>query len=446
MRVGLSALKRSVVKVKPRDLYQIVQRYSGAKQAKYRRACDDVSRNGVLHAQSKLTAFVKDERAYKRGDPRIIQFRDPRYCVALAKYTHAIEEVIYPMHGGGEPDGLPAGRIVGKGLNMAQRAMLLFRKMAQFNRAEVISIDMSRFDKHVSRKHLKLEHEFYLHCVDTPELRKLLRWQLTSYGKTRHGVSYKNVGGRASGDMTTALGNIVIVVMMVASTMIRLGHRWDVLDDGDDCLVLCEARNADQVAEALVADFRDFGMTVRIEGRARHMEGVEWCQSRPVEYHPGKWKFVRNPHKVIPSCLTNVKYGGVMRVRRRMVKAVGLCELVLNQGVPILQHFAAMLVRSAGGIKPANLGDTEGRYWLLKHELSARRIKLEQAKPAAIHPVARASFARAFGVPEAVQRYYEDMFDSMTLQLNGSLQEQGSCLRGVWEAPYASPCIELWAN
>jgi hypothetical protein len=92
------------------------------------------------------------------------------------------------------------------------------------------------------------------------------------------------------------------------------------------------------------------------------------------------------------------------------------------------------------------LGDTEGRYWLLKHELSARRIKLEQAKPAAIHPVARASFARAFGVPEAVQRYYEDMFDSMTLQLNGSLQEQGSCLRGVWEAPYASPCIELWAN
>ena len=158
--------------------------------------------------------------------------------------------------------------------------------MKAFNAPVVVSLDASRFDQHVSKELLEIEHSIYMHMCPSGELRRLLQWQLHNKGVSSQGIRYHTRGKRMSGDMNTALGNCILMILMVSAFMD--GRKYDMLDDGDDGLLIVEEDEYAWVCQNAEPAFLNFGMEIKVENVARSLEEVEWCQSNPIEYEPGK--------------------------------------------------------------------------------------------------------------------------------------------------------------
>lgn len=416
--VGLRTLQVLLPRVSRNDFGVMPSRYSGNKREKYLQAERDVLLHGFKRSFAKLTMFVKGEKKDVAEkpifDPRAIQFRDPRYCVLLGRYTVPIEEHIYSLSGDGTM--LPKGRLVGKGLNGVERAAVLKHKMEEFIQPAVLSMDMSRFDKHVNVELLRAEHKVYLKMCPERELRTLLKCQLRNIGQSDQGLFYINVGSRASGDMNTALGNIIIMFIMVIGIMHPLRIHWQIFDDGDDVLIIVERKDEPLAVPALTAGFTACGMSAKLESVAYHLWDVDWCQSKPINAH-GIWKFVRHPRKVVLGALMNDKFCTSVGRRVSMIKTVGLCELVLNCGVPVLQAFACMLIRN-GGPHSLELSQDMGYYHRVKRDLRFHGYRsISEAKVKPITSEARTTFALAYHMSEAIQRSLEQYFDQLELPL-----------------------------
>lgn len=412
---GLKRLRRTARRiarrlpaVAPWEWHQMPNHYTGQKRERYLRAVEDVLRSGYTKRDAVVTCFVKFEKlsgSKKNPDPRAIQFRHPRYCVALGRFLKPMEEYLYNLIGDGTT--LPATRVIGKGLSMNDRAGLLAAKLSAFSNPRIISLDASRFDLHVHLELLRIEHEVYLAMNNDPEFAELLSWQLHNIGITNLGIKYKVKGRRMSGDMNTALGNCLLMVIMVATFM--EGKTFDILDDGDDCLLIVEEEDLEFVLTRAVPDFLEFGMEIKIENIAETLEGIEWCQCRPIKVTHDTVRFVRNPHKVLSTALGGTKYFVQEGARRKLVNTIGMAELVLNLGVPVLQEFAMALMRNAATDKVLSLTHLEAYFHRLKGELKAMNLKqLKRLNPAPITDEARQSFALAFDMPVVEQLQLEN--------------------------------------
>lgn len=421
--------------------------YSGGKAANYVRATDDVLNEGLTRKSAQIKMFVKFEKlnpSKVNPDPRAIQFRDPKYCVAAGRFLKACEHPLYELHGDGKT--LPATRLIGKGLSQAGRAKLLAQKLKAFSTPCVVSLDASRFDQHVSKELLEIEHMVYLMMCNDPEFRVLLRWQLDNRGVSTRGIRYKTRGKRMSGDMNTALGNCLLMVTMVSCIM--RGMKYDILDDGDDCLLIVERELLPWCQENLYDAFLEFGMEIKLENIAFDIESVEWCQSHPVQYAPGKYKFVRDPLKVLSNGLGGVKYLDSERARRKLAMTTGMGEMVLNLGIPVLQNYAMAVIRNASGGGPMShmrggkqiynsrqrqkgrqdhieLQASDPMYFRINRELRAMGLKqLERLDPQPITDGARLSFFKAFGITPWEQLQMEEFLDSWEFPLGGSQERQ----------------------
>lgn len=425
---GLKVLKkqarklvRHLPRVSPDDWYVMPNLYRGAKRARYVTATDNLLVGGLTQKHARVTCFSKAEKLDSAGIlkyPRAIQFRHAKYCVALARYLKPCEHPIYRFRGDGRH--FPATRLIGKGLSQAARAKLLVRKLSAFSAPRIVSLDATKFDLHVSLELLQIEHWVYLQmCQGYPEFAKLLSWQLYNEGFTRTGIRYQARGGRMSGDMNTALGNCVLMILMVSAFM--AGRKYDVLDDGDDCLLIVEESELSWVLENAHATFLTFGMEIKVENVAATIEGVEWCQSHPVQYAPGAWKFVRNPYKVFSTCMGGVKYVDSDKARRKLLNTIGMAEMVLNLGVPVMQSFAQAIMRNAATTQFIELQEADPMYYRLHHELKAMNLKqLSRLDPRPITDTARHSFWLAFGIPVCEQLEMEAFFSSWSFPIAGT--------------------------
>jgi hypothetical protein len=79
---------------------------------------------------ARVKAFVKGEKwaKYKVFKPRVIMGRDPRYNLELATYLRPIEHAFYAQFRGWGRQFYTRTRLVGKGLNPCQRALLIKRR------------------------------------------------------------------------------------------------------------------------------------------------------------------------------------------------------------------------------------------------------------------------------------------------------------------------------
>jgi len=110
LRKAAIALSRCLPKTSTQDWYDMPNSYSGLKKLRYTLAADRVLQNGLTKADAKISAFVKFEKTVMNPekvnpDPRMIQFRDPKYCVALSRFLKPIEHNLYALEGtvGGFP-------------------------------------------------------------------------------------------------------------------------------------------------------------------------------------------------------------------------------------------------------------------------------------------------------------------------------------------------------
>lgn len=223
-----------------------------------------------------------------------------------------------------------------------------------------------------------------------------------------------------SGDMNTASGNCLLTIMMVMACMEQLGmHKWDALDDGDDCLVIMEAHRLSYFMKRCAEIFLSFGHEMKVENIAYHINDVEWCQCKPIEYLPGKWKFSRKFDKVISTTMTGVKHWNQsLQQRRAYVNTLGHCELILSLGVPVLQEYAIALMRNAGTDQMIAIEENDSVTYRTFREL--RHFKLSEItkiEPKPITMEARASFERAFGLPVELQVTYENLLRSWSFDL-----------------------------
>jgi hypothetical protein len=390
--------------------------YSGGKRKAYEEAAKSLELYPLQHFDSKIDMFVKCERVdpISKGnpDPRPISARNKRYVLSIGTWLKPLEHSVYRCK-----YGYPF-RIIVKGMNPFQRAALLVKKIARFDDPVVFSLDCSRWDKHVSYELLKLEHSFYNSCCNDPTLARVLSWQLINNCRSRLGTRYKVKGRRMSGDYNTALGNCLLMTAMVINIFKSVAIHHDIMDDGDDCLVIIERDDMPKIKN-IAACFLDFGHEIKIENIAHVVEAVVFCQSSPV-YDGMYWRFVRNPWKVLSNSTTGFLKLREPKLRRKMLYAIGVCELSLNFGMPILQEFCLKLIKLGQECDVQEVLKYDPNFSDLLYRV--RGIPLNP-KIAEVTIAARLSFTNAFYVTHTEQLDIEhiirdwnpDIFDEIEL-------------------------------
>lgn len=421
LRVTANDLGRKLSPTTADDINDMPNRYSGRKKQRYLDAVNDLTHTGVTKSDSFIKMFVKAERfdphAKVNPDPRAIQFRGAKYCVSLASYLHPIEQQLYLFDRAS--CGVPRTRNVAKGLNSVTRASLLLDKLNHFERPLLISLDASRFDKHVSLELLQIEHMVYLMSNNDPYFRWLLKQQLNNKGFSNLGLSYKVRGRRMSGDMNTAVGNcIIMLIMMITFMRLHKVMKWDCIDDGDDIVVILEWCDIEKMSQLFKDTFLTFGMVMKVECYTEDPCKIVFCQSNIVEFRPDRWKFVRNWQAVVSKALCGIRHWEDVSYRKRVLKAIGLCELVLNLAVPVLQSFALSILRNCGDEQVNLHYAPEALRIRTERDLRAMGVKASNIEPWPIAPCARDAFARAFGLDENEQIALEKRFDSWTFEVN----------------------------
>lgn len=403
--VGLRRLRYGVRHVftprimAPLTLVEACATFKGTKNKLYKRALESLSLEPLSQRDARIKAFVKAERFNPEDkvnpDPRMIQARDPRYNLHLARYLRSVEHLVY---GALDVFGLP---IIVKCKNPLQRAELLLAKWELFTDPVCFSLDCSRWDKHVALDVLRVEHKFYRACYPgDAELNQLLKWQEKNSCVTSNGLRYKVVGGRMSGDMNTALGNCLLAVGMVYGAMFALGiKQFSVLDDGDDCLVIVERSDFERANARLPAIFLDYGQELKIENVACEPQGVVFCQSK-LTWNGDQYTFARNWRKVLSQACTGTKHWNDPFMVRPMFGLLGDCEMAQHRGIPILQAFAVRLRQLSGGLRSSMAHmDSSYQYRIAQYQLD----DIANIKSRIITDRARVEFEKTWGVSPSEQ-------------------------------------------
>nr|QVG74799.1 RNA-dependent RNA polymerase [Riboviria sp.] len=366
--------------------------YRGRKLTAYQRAYESLAGLPVRRTDAYVNAFVKPEKLLKHGDPRMIQARSPRYNCALGAYLRPIEHELYVLRKLGRWLDSPLP-VIAKGLNLAQRARIIEQKMQRFG--QCYSLDLSRFDAHIAIPILRVEHSVYLRAYgNDPQLRRLLSWQEINKCFCNN-WAYNSIGGRMSGDMNTALGNCLIMLLFstVAAWECRMQpEEYDLFVDGDDTLVFTRSRKISQWP----AIFRGMGQELKVEGYARELHRVEHCRCRPVRTVRGI-RMTQSPYRVLARTLAGVRHWHDQKFWPAMLTTLGICELALSAGVPILQEFALAMLRTGRGIRPKRW------VYLERYAKVQRELREFDPVPLPITAEARATMWEAWDISPAEQ-------------------------------------------
>lgn len=427
-RGGITTLRQraielsKVVGVHPQStLESVIQGFHGKRRARYEKARADYLRGGVNKRHARTTMFVKLEGikySTKKVNPscRAIQFRAPVYTLLAASYFKPIEHHLYQVAGGA---GFPTTRFIAKNMRPDQRAASMLEKFESLPGCEVLELDASRFDAHVSKELLEIEHLFWKRCNSDPQFAELLSWQLVNKGSayTKQGrIRYSVQGGRMSGDANTAAGNCVLMSCMLSAFGLSLGAKFDFLCDGDDSVFFYQGP---RVKEQDVVDFfLQFGMTMKIENRTTEFRNINFCQGKPCRIG-GKWTLVRDPSKILSKTTINPKFG-IVSLRPKLLKTIAQAELSLNRGVPVLQEYLLSLRRVAEkhmsnrGLRDGGLLRAGWTDYRLRRDLPFDWTE-QEASP--VTSQARQDFSVAWGVSVAEQLSLEESFKTWEFDL-----------------------------
>lgn len=373
---------------------QVINHYSGAKRAEYERGAKSLESEHLdIKKDAKVRMFLKDDKynisesGFEFKPPRCIQFRNKRYGISLAAYLQPLEHEVYTLR------DVTGTRVFAKSRNLDDRAKDLAAKWAFFKDPVALCLDHSKFDCHVKVEHLEQEHEFYKRWFPSDrKLAKLLRMQKRNRGSTRNGTTYRTMATRMSGDQNTGLGNSVINYGMLAAFMGKRKAGYYI--DGDDSVIIIERSDLRGLS---VKFFSEFGMSTKLEV-VKEFESIEFCQCRPV-FDGVSWHMVRNPFRALARLPWVVKKNHLSCIGR-YIKSVGMCELSMNLGIPVMQHVATAMIQ---------YGD--GKYMITDRHYMAKTMKIKpwNSSPVPIRSITRESFARAWGISVEDQIRFENV-------------------------------------
>lgn len=382
---------------------ELVNQFPQRKRKAYWKAWHSLQESPLSGRDSHVTAFIKAEKKEILGkdpDPRMIQFRSMRFNLALGAYTRPLEKLLYQLK---DRFGL---RYFAKGLNWRQRAEALKTCWDRYTNPRALSLDLSRWDAHCSEELLKVGHYFTTLLFPDPELKELLRCQLRNRGSSRAGMRYKCPGGVMSGDMTTAYGNCVLVLLIIKTMLRQLGPRLksyvSAQIDGDDYVLIGEEEDIKVVSEYISQWFLACGHELKVEGFTDKFENIVFCQSKPL-YHHGMWDMVADPLKTIQRSLCIP--GGFCRTQEAARAYLGeICYMraILHQGQPVLGPLFHRLSHQFP--RTTKLADT---YWNVKMDVFKSFDARQKIYIRDVEPESRLMFEQSWGLSPQQQAEYE---------------------------------------
>jgi len=398
-------INRLPLGLRPISIDQFLSYYEGPRLHRYTQAARSLEMLPVRKFDSRVKFFVKAEKVCKVGAvPRGISPRDARYNIVLGVYLKCAESHIFKAI-----NSLYGETVVAKGLNAVERGQLLHDKFRRFADPVVVGLDASRFDQHVSKQALQWEHSVYLSLYPGDrELQRLLSWQVVNIGSfyaPDGTIKFRRTGGRMSGDMNTALGNVLLMCAMMWTYSREVGVPMSLLNDGDDCVVIVERHDYDRFVGGVQEWFHGLGFTMKVEAPVCVLEQICFCQSHPVWDGKG-YRMVRDPRKAIPKDLFSVNRLDTRGRWDQLRSAVADCGLALSDGIPVMPSFYHMVGRGAPSrVRPAR---PETGLDYLSWGLSYTNSKITDE--------ARVSFWRAFSITPAEQELLEQEFALVTPQ------------------------------
>jgi len=401
----------------PISWQQFVNSYEGRKRTMYQKALEGLITRGRGKFFGGVDTFIKCEKIDfgKKPDavPRVIQPRDQQFNIEFGSYLKPIENGIYHKL------DLMLGKIpsIMKGYTVQQVGGFVHRKWARFVHPVAIDLDASRFDQHVSYNMLKLEHSVYLAHYDGHHkelLKQLCNYQLVNRcrGRARDGVvKYEVSGCRMSGDMNTALGNIVIMVLVLKTYFDIVGVDCELVNNGDDSVIICE-RSAYDKFRGLPKFMLSCGFNMKIGNPVDVLEHVEFCQTRPVYTSTG-WVMCRDPRVVVRKdsiCRLPMTTNEMIRAWSR---DVGKCGLSNYGDMPVLSAYYSTMVR-VGNVKR-----------VVKHHAmeTFRYFGATRQSGTKVSEETRYSFYKAFGIMPDVQIAFEQQCSTVSVPDDVSAQD-----------------------
>lgn len=412
----------------PATRREVVGAYSGLKRLRYELADASLAETDLCSNDARLSAFVKFEKQAMDKAPRIINPRTPRFNLELGRYIKFNEHKFFnAINDAFNARFRTKGITVFKGMDMTAMARDLRTKWDDFHAPVAIGVDAVKFDMHVSRDALKYEAGFYTHAlfgrdvdfnVTNPGVSGsyerlcwlMLKEQVNS-GRAKFPdgrIKFQMKGTRASGDLNTSLGNVILMCSLIWAWAVRRGLRVSLANNGDDCVIIMEADDLEAFTDGFEDYYANHGFRLTIEPPAYCFERIEFCQTQPVLVDD-QWRMLRNPNVTVQKgsmCTLPIPN---TRVLRRWMMSVGLCEGSLNEGVPVLQHWAAAMRRN--GLKASRKfqenvwrGTTRGYYYVGR-----------DVQPKQISTTTRVSFFKAFGITPDEQTALEQKYQQYTL-------------------------------
>lgn len=384
-------------------LFETARTYSGALQRRYLRAAESLVESGFdVHAAAELSCFLKGEKVNvgpKWPKPRMIFPRTPEFNLVLASRLKKFEHWLWSrLDGRAVRSCFPTarGRLVAKGLNPSQRARLIVSKFSGIRNCVVVEVDGKAFEAHVGPSQLRCEHSVYRAAFPRDALlSRCLSEQLVLSGRLPCGARFSRSGGRASGDFNTGMGNSLVMLGCVGA-MLHDYDEFDVLADGDNCLIFVPERSLGRLLEEVpVRSVACCGQELEISTPVRVVEEVRFGQSAPV-WFPDGWRMVREPFKVMSGAASSYRWLREPKFRREYLAGVARCEYSVSRAVPLLQAYAIELYRAAafrGSVREHPFSE----YMYIGASL---RWEPEDTP---VHPLTRESFYKAFGVSPAEQ-------------------------------------------
>jgi len=395
---------------------QTVDCYSGLKRKRYQDAFISLQRETLAERDSEIKLFCKFAKVEIGSPARIISPRSPRWNLELARYVKHLEHKIYrSIH---KTFLSQTSCTVMKGLDVDETARVLKDKFDRFYKPVALMLDVSKLDASTRVPHLKYEHTFYRGVYPWS---RHLKWMLKCMRKHRC-VAYcpdgvvrvKTAGRRASGDVTTSLGNVILVMGILYQLFLEFPE-IELANNGDDCILFVEQTNLNLIRRRVVDLFYDAGMHLKVDGVATEFEQIVFCQHQPICVS-GAWRMVRQPTTVVSKDSICLLHCHSEKTYRKWLGAVACAGLHLCDGVPVLQAFYDVYKRS--GRDPGDrLFDT-----LMRH---THFIKRRARRDSKIEDTTRVSFYLATGILPDAQLEIEKWLSSLRIdQLSDNVIEQ----------------------
>lgn len=325
---------------------ETILRFPPQKRAVYESARNSYATQGPISKNDALLdGFTKFEKQDISKAPRMINPRKARYNLQVGRYLKHYEHHCFTAIN--EAFGGRTRATVIKGFDADDSAEILFSKWKRFANPVAVGLDATKFDMHVSIAALRYEHSFYNLYWRSKLLAKYLKWQLVNKGTARMDdgfVRYLMFGTRSSGDVNTSLGNCILMCAMIWCYAEEKGIDIELANNGDDCVVFMELSDLERF-QGIEGWMWKNGFEVVLEEPYRNFEDIEFCQTHPIKLSTG-WRMVRNVSTCFIKDVMCLRPMPNEKSYKRWLYAVGRAGMSLNKGVPVLEEFYQMFVRS----------------------------------------------------------------------------------------------------